>query len=457
VEWIFLFPVAWCRGEKMTSNSHSAEHPTSPRPQRCAIYTRKSTEDGLNQPFNTLEAQREAAEAYILSQRHAGWSVVAERYDDGGYTGGNLDRPALQKLITDMEAGRVNCVVIYKVDRLSRSLLDFARLMDVFERHGVSLVSVTQPLNTTVSMGRLTLDILLSFAQFEREIISERTRDKMAAARKKGQWMGGVPVLGYDVATGGGRLVVNSEEAERVRAIFTLYLEYRSIEQVLAAVQTQGWRNKRRTAETETPNAGRPLSKAGFERLLSNVLYIGQVQHEGKTYQGEQASIIEESVWREAQKLLSNERSRRLFRGAGTGARTPPGGNAQQRAVAERADRQTDGSGAEVRADDSPGGRTGLCCTGRSGAGVTSAGDVDHESAEPGARYSGADSVLEMGNGRTLRNLLTVHPANELAAAVERPTSALGSFDIKDLRARVTATAINRSPSGWAGNPASYL
>jgi DNA invertase Pin-like site-specific DNA recombinase len=339
VEWIFLLPAAWCGGEKMTSTSDSAEHPTSPRPLRCAIYTRKSTEDGLNQPFNTLEAQREAAEAYILSQRHAGWTVVAERYDDGGYTGGNLDRPALQKLITDMEAGLVNCVVIYKVDRLSRSLLDFARLMDVFERHGVNLVSVTQPLNTTVSMGRLTLNILLSFAQFEREIISERTRDKMAAARKKGKWMGGIPVLGYDVAPGGGRLIVNSEEAERVHAIFALYLECRSVEQVLAAVQAKGWRNKRWTAETETPHAGRPFTKAGLERLLSNVVYIGQVRHEGKTYPGEQASIIEESVWREVQKPLSQERSRRLFRRAGTGPRPAPSGSAQQGEVVERVPR----------------------------------------------------------------------------------------------------------------------
>jgi len=298
VEWIFLFPVAWCGGEKMTSPSDSTEHPTSPRRLRCAIYTRKSTEDGLNQPFNTLEAQREAAEAYILSQRHAGWTVITERYDDGGYTGGNLDRPALQKLITDMEAGLVDCVVVYKVDRLSRSLLDFARLMDVFERHGVSLVSVTQPLNTTVSMGRLTLNILLSFAQFEREIISERTRDKMAAARKKGKWMGGVPVLGYDVAPGGGRLAVNREEAERVRVIFAQYLECRSVDQTLASVQAQGWRNKRWTAETDTPHAGRLFTKASLERLLTNVLYIGQIRHEGKTYPGEQASIIEESVWR---------------------------------------------------------------------------------------------------------------------------------------------------------------
>jgi DNA invertase Pin-like site-specific DNA recombinase len=293
----------------------------------------------LNQPFNTLEAQREAAEAYILSQRHVGWTVIAERYDDGGYTGGNLDRPALQRLITDMEAGRVDCVMVYKIDRLSRSLLDFARLMDVFERHGVSLVSVTQPLNTTVSMGRLTLNILLSFAQFEREIISERTRDKMAAARKKGKWMGGVPVLGYDVVSGGGRLVVSTQEAECVRAIFALYLEYRSVDQVLAAVQAQSWRNKHWTAETDTPHAGRPFTKTSLERLLSNVLYIWQVRHEGKTYPGEQASIIEESVWREAQKLLSNERSRRLFRRAGTGPRTAPGGNAQQHAVAERVPR----------------------------------------------------------------------------------------------------------------------
>src|SRR6266849_6197787 len=318
----------------MTSTRDSAEHRSevnaSPGPLGCAIYTRKSTEDGLNQPFNTLEAQREAAEAYILSQRHAGWTVVAERYDNGGYTGGNLDRPALQKLITDMEAGRVDCVVVYKVDRLSRSLLDFARLMEVFERHGVSLVSVTQPLNTTVSMGRLTLNILLSFAQFEREIISERTRDKMAAARKKGKWMGGVPVLGYDVAPGGGRLVVNSEEAERVRAIFTLYLEYRSVDRVLATVQEQGWNHKCWKSEPNSSDAGRSFTKASLEGLLSNVLYIGQVQQAGKAYAGEQASIIEESVWRETQKLLAQERGRRPSRSKSIARRAAPGGIAQQ-------------------------------------------------------------------------------------------------------------------------------
>src|SRR6266700_8117499 len=196
---------------------------------RCAIYTRKSTEEGLHQPFNTLEAQREAAEAYILSQRHLGWTVIAEQYDDGGYTGGNLERPALQKLLTDLKAGKIDCVVIYKVDRLSRSLLDFARLMEIFEQHGVSLVSVTQPLNTTSSLGRLTLNILLSFAQFEREMIADRTRDKMAAARPKGKWVGGTPVLGYDIAVAGGKLVVNREEAQRVQAIFELYLQRRSL------------------------------------------------------------------------------------------------------------------------------------------------------------------------------------------------------------------------------------
>src|SRR6266853_4612238 len=191
---------------------------------RCAIYTRKSTEEGLEQEFNSLDAQRESAEAYILSQREAGWIALPERYDDGGFTGANLDRPALRKLLVDIEAGRIDCVLVYKVDRLSRSLLDFARLMEIFERHEVSLVSITQPLNTTGSLGRLTLNILLSFAEFERLMISDRTRDKMAAARRKGKWVGGPPVLGYDIASTGGKLLVNAAEAERVRAMCALYL-----------------------------------------------------------------------------------------------------------------------------------------------------------------------------------------------------------------------------------------
>lgn len=173
---------------------------------RCAIYTRKSTEEGLTQEFNSLDAQREAAEAYILSQRHTGWMAMPEHYDDGGYTGANLERPALRRLLADIEAGKVDAVLVYKVDRLSRSLLDFARVMGAFEKRGIHFISVTQPFNTTASLGRLTLNILLSFAQFEREIIAERTRDKMSAARRKGKWVGGRPVLGYDVAAGGGEV-----------------------------------------------------------------------------------------------------------------------------------------------------------------------------------------------------------------------------------------------------------
>src|SRR6266702_868611 len=198
----------------------SGEGATHPRTLRCAIYTRKSTEEGLNQDFNTLEAQRESAEAYIRSQLHAGWTVLAERYDDGGYTGANLERPALRKLLADIAADKIDCVLVYKVDRLSRSLLDFARLMEIFERRQVSLVSITQPLNTPGSLGRLTLNILLSFAEFERSMIADRTRDKMAAARRKGKWVGGRPALGYDIAAGGGKLVVNAEEACRVQKIF---------------------------------------------------------------------------------------------------------------------------------------------------------------------------------------------------------------------------------------------
>src|SRR6202049_407274 len=198
---------------------------TSPAPRatltlvRCAVYTRKSTEEGLEQEFNSLDAQREAGEAFIRSQRHEGWICLSERYDDGGFTGGNTDRPALQRLLTDIEAGKVDCVVVYKVDRLSRSLLDFAGMMGVFDKRRVAFVSVTQQFNTATSMGRLVLNVLLSFAQFEREIISERTRDKIAATRRKGKWTGGHPLLGYDVDPRGKLLVVNDDEALRVREI----------------------------------------------------------------------------------------------------------------------------------------------------------------------------------------------------------------------------------------------
>src|SRR6202453_4442088 len=196
---------------------------------RCAIYTRKSTEEGLEQEFNSLHAQREAGEAYIRSQKNGGWTRSPHHYDDGGFKGGNLDRPALNRLLEDIKACHVDCVVVYKVDRLSRSLLDFARLVDRFDQRAVTFVSVTQQFNTTTSLGRLTLNILLSFAQFEREIIGERTSDKMSAARRKGKWVGGVPVLGYDVAPGGGRLIVNDKESRRVRDIFALFVQHRSL------------------------------------------------------------------------------------------------------------------------------------------------------------------------------------------------------------------------------------
>src|ERR1700741_5321854 len=190
---------------------------------RCAIYTRKSTEEGLEQEFNSLDAQRESAEAFIRSQAQEGWTCLPDRYDDGGFTGGNMQRPALQRLLADIRAGKIDCVVCYKVDRLSRSLLDFAKMMETFEQHGVSFVSITQQFNSATSMGRLVLNVLLSFAQFEREIIAERTRDKVAATRRKGKWSGGLPLLGYDVDRSVPRLVVNRKEAVRVRAIFDLY------------------------------------------------------------------------------------------------------------------------------------------------------------------------------------------------------------------------------------------
>jgi DNA invertase Pin-like site-specific DNA recombinase len=278
-----------------------------PRSLRCAIYTRKSTQEGLNQEFNTLEAQREAAEAYIRSQRHTGWTATGESYDDGGYTGANLERPALRKLLSDIAGGKIDCVLVYKVDRLSRSLLDFARLMETFERHKVSLVSITQPLNTTSSLGRLTLNILLSFAQFEREMIADRTRDKMAAARRKGKWVGGRPALGYDIAAGGGKLLVNTEEAGRVRAIFALYLQHRSLAAVLAEIETRRWTTKGWTTQDGKEHLGRPFTKGTLERLLKNVLYRGQVSHQQEVYPGEQPAIVEQALWERANQKLAKE------------------------------------------------------------------------------------------------------------------------------------------------------
>ena len=266
---------------------------------RCAIYTRKSTEEGLDQDFNSLHAQREAAEAYIKSQKHLGWTLVSNHYDDGGFTGGNLDRPALQQLLEDIEAHRIDCVVVYKVDRLSRSLLDFARLVDRFDQRAVSFVSVTQQFNTTSSLGRLTLNILLSFAQFEREIIGERTRDKMSAARRKGKWVGGTPVLGYDVDPAGGRLIINEKEAKRVSDIFGLFVKHHSLPVVVEEMARRRWKTKSRTSKNGKAHVGRAFANASLRRLLTNAVYAGKVEHRGAIYAGEHASIIELSVWQE--------------------------------------------------------------------------------------------------------------------------------------------------------------
>lgn len=292
------------------SRISAAEGIVNPRSLRCAIYTRKSTEEGLDQEFNSLEAQRECAEAYVKSQRQAGWIPIPKSYNDAGYSGGNLERPALRSLIADVERGEIDCVLVYKIDRLSRSLLDFARLMEIFERKQVSLVSVTQPLNTTTSLGRLTLNILLSFAQFEREMIGDRTRDKMAAARRKGKWLGGVPVLGYDVAAGGGKLVINDTESKQVQAIFALYREHWSVGAVVKELNLRGWTTKQWQSRSGHAHPGRLFTKISLKRVLENVLYTGQVPYQGDLYAGEQEPIIEPAVWKQVNEELRKEHDR---------------------------------------------------------------------------------------------------------------------------------------------------
>lgn len=271
---------------------------------RCAIYTRKSTDEGLEQEFNSLDAQRESAEAYIASQRHEGWVCLPGLYDDGGFTGGNMERPALQRLFADIKSGEIDCVVVYKVDRLGRSLLDFARMMELFDNHAVSFVSVTQQFNTTSSMGRLTLNILLSFAQFEREIISERTRDKMSAARRKGKWVGGQPVLGYDVDPKGGKLIVNEDEAAQVLAIYKLYLKHKAMIPVVQELGRRGWHAKRWITKKGKDRGGKPFIKNSLFRLLTNVIYTGNVAYKGTIYNGEHHGIVDADLWQQVQDIL---------------------------------------------------------------------------------------------------------------------------------------------------------
>ncbi len=283
----------------MTKNRKPAQ-PTT----RCAVYTRKSTEEGLEQEFNTLDAQRECAEAYIKSQVQEGWHYLPERYDDGGYTGGNMDRPALKRLLADIDAGRIDAVIVYKVDRLSRSLLDFAKMLEIFDRHHVAFVSVTQQINSATSMGRLMLNVLLSFAQFEREIIGERTRDKIAAARKKGKWAGGHLLLGYDVDPKGLKLVVNEAEAVRVRAIFQLYLELEGLIPVVQELNRRGWTTKRWTTRKSQVRGGKPFTKTNLHQLLINIAYLGKVKHKTDIHEGEHTAIVDAQTWQRVQALL---------------------------------------------------------------------------------------------------------------------------------------------------------
>jgi site-specific DNA recombinase len=278
------------------------------RKLRCAVYTRKSTEEGLEQEFNSLDAQREACEAYIASQKPEGWLLVPDQYSDGGISGATLDRPALQRLLADIEAQRVDVVVVYKIDRLSRALMDFAKLVEVFDRNNVNFVSITQSFNTTTSMGRLTLNILLSFAQFEREVIGERIRDKFAASRKKGMWMGGFVPLGYDVKDR--KLVVNEGEAATVRMIFERFTKIGSATTLVSALRAEGITGKR----------GKLVDKGYLYKLLNNRVYVGQAVHKGISYPGEHKAIISQELWDKVHNILCDSPRRRAAR---TRAQTP--------------------------------------------------------------------------------------------------------------------------------------
>jgi site-specific DNA recombinase len=290
----------------------------TPARLRCAIYTRKSSEEGLEQDFNSLDAQREACVAFIASQKREGWVLVGEMYDDGGFSGATMDRPAFQRLLSDVSAGKIDVVVVYKVDRLTRSLSDFAKIVDIFDKHAVSFVSVTQQFNTTSSMGRLTLNMLLSFAQFEREVTGERIRDKIAASKKKGMWMGGHPSLGYDVKDR--RLVVNNTEAETVRHIFRRYTELKSMRKLKEELDAAGIVSKVRTASDGSRYGGQPIARGALYLMLQNRIYRGEIVHKGKSYPGEHEAIVAEALWNDVQAILAQNR---VDRAAGTTGNEP--------------------------------------------------------------------------------------------------------------------------------------
>ena len=285
---------------------------------RCAIYTRKSSEEGLEQDFNSLHAQREACAAYILSQASEGWTLITDEYDDGGLSGGTLERPALRRLMKDIEAGRVDIVVVYKVDRLSRSLLDFAKLVEAFDKANVSFVSVTQSFNTTNSMGRLTLNMLLSFAQFEREVTAERIRDKIAASKARGMWMGGNPPLGYK--PDGRTLAIVEDHAGIVRHIFARYLDLGNVRLVTGELVREGIIAPERIATTGRVTGGRPFTRGQIYKLLSNPIYIGEIHHKGQAHAGNHPAIIDRAIWDAVQQMLATNRQGER---SGSRARSP--------------------------------------------------------------------------------------------------------------------------------------
>ncbi len=283
---------------------------------RCAIYTRKSSDEGLEQGFNSLDAQREACAAYILSQASEGWSALPDIYDDGGISGGTLERPALQRLLADVAAGRIDIIVVYKVDRLTRSLLDFSKLVEAFDKAGTSFVSITQSFNTTTSMGRLTLNMLLSFAQFEREVTAERIRDKIAASKARGMWMGGTPPLGY--CPDGRTLAVVDEQAALIRRIFSLYIELGNVRLVAELLRGENVRSPVRTRSNGAVFGDRPLSRGQIYAILRNPIYIGEIAHGAKRYPGQHSGIVDRELWDRAQGLLADHVQGRR---AGTEAR----------------------------------------------------------------------------------------------------------------------------------------
>ena len=283
--------------------------PASIKPVRCAIYTRVSTEQGLDQEFNSLDAQYDAASAYIKSQAHAGWTLIRSRYDDGGYSGGSTDRPDLQRLLDDIRARKIDVIVVYKVDRLTRSLADFAKLVELFDAHGVSFVSVTQQFNTTTSMGRLTLNVLLSFAQFEREVTSERIRDKIAASKRKGLWVGGPLPLGYEMKDG--KVAVVEDEAERVRLIYRRYLELSGVNALVRDLKDKDIRTKIRLRATGATHGGILFERGSLFYLLRNRFYIGEVKYKGEVLPGEQPAIMDRQLFEAVQQRLTDQWSHR--------------------------------------------------------------------------------------------------------------------------------------------------